>query len=425
MCRLHQNPQERVHLDEPPTRPSRDTAALRFWEIEPFFRCPLIGLCLTPGEQKQVLKKAGFPLKNKRPYDIHETLTAAAESETRLSRRVDGLLHRKFGRRAKELHWLPVADFMRCWKAAFESGAYLAEFWTAASRRDLPAESRKEIYGAIHMAMHAHAEQSAHGIRRLGQLKRKTADQEKRIKDLRQDRRALRKENGVLKGMLGETNEALERMLTAARSSLFPRGRGCGPVISPAGTENQESIMALEKKNRLLAAANTEQAAQLRSKDRELEKRSQRIALLSKDLENEKKAAALFKKETQLALGAFFEMNSCDAGCPAFDLCRKRVLIVGGISRMEALYRELIEKSGGVFEYHDGHMNGGAKQLESRLRRSDIVLCPVNCNSHAACSMVKNLGKKHKKRVHMLPSFSLSAVSRAILADGNGQAPAN
>jgi hypothetical protein len=25
------------------------------------------------------------------------------------------------------------------------------------------------------------------------------------------------------------------------------------------------------------------------------------------------------------------------------------------------------------------------------------VLCPVNCNSHGACSIVKNIAKKHNK----------------------------
>ncbi len=98
--------------------------------------------------------------------------------------------------------------------------------------------------------------------------------------------------------------------------------------------------------------------------------------------------------------------------CSSFN--RKRILIVGGIARMESQYRRLIEEGGGVLEYHEGHMKGGTRQLENSLRRADIVLCPVNCNSHAACSIVKNMGKKHKKSVHMLPNFSLSAISRAL-----------
>jgi hypothetical protein len=87
---------------------------------------------------------------------------------------------------------------------------------------------------------------------------------------------------------------------------------------------------------------------------------------------------------------------------------------------MEARYRQAVESAGGVMEYHDGHIHSGAMQLENSLRRADIVLCPVNCNSHSACLLVKNFGKKHNKPVYMMPSFSLSAVSR-IIGSGLGE----
>ena len=106
--------------------------------------------------------------------------------------------------------------------------------------------------------------------------------------------------------------------------------------------------------------------------------------------------------------------GKCSPRCPSYDLCKKRVLIVGGIERMEKSYRRLIEERGGVFEYHAGHMKSGGKGLENSVQRADLVLCPVNCNSHGACLKVKNLGKKFKKPVHMLSNFSLSAVARTM-----------
>ncbi len=109
-------------------------------------------------------------------------------------------------------------------------------------------------------------------------------------------------------------------------------------------------------------------------------------------------------------------MLACGAQC-ADCPCGKRVLIVGGIERMETRYRQVIEKEGGILDYHSGNMQGGVKKLERCLQRADIVLCPVSCNSHGACAMVKRLGKKHKKPVHMMPNFSLYAISRALGAD--------
>ena len=98
--------------------------------------------------------------------------------------------------------------------------------------------------------------------------------------------------------------------------------------------------------------------------------------------------------------------------CPAFNFCRKRVLMVGGIDRMERHYREFVEGCGGTFEHHTGVMKNGAKQLKNSMLRADVVLCPIRCNSHAACCQVKKLGKKLNKPIYMLSNFSLNALSQ-------------
>jgi len=38
------------------------------------------------------------------------------------------------------------------------------------------------------------------------------------------------------------------------------------------------------------------------------------------------------------------------------DLSQMRILIVGGLPKMELLYRRLIEESGDMFDYHNGQM---------------------------------------------------------------------
>ena len=119
------------------------------------------------------------------------------------------------------------------------------------------------------------------------------------------------------------------------------------------------------------------------------------------------------EKSTQIAKTFCTCGHGCSADCPCHG-CPLRVLIVGGIERMERKYRDLVEQNGGVLEYHAGHMKSGVKQLETRLQRADIILCPVNCNSHGACLMVKRLAKKYNKPVHMMSNFSLCAISRLL-----------
>ena len=105
----------------------------------------------------------------------------------------------------------------------------------------------------------------------------------------------------------------------------------------------------------------------------------------------------------------------CEATCPEYDSCPKRILIVGGITKLKSHYRRLVKNSGADFEYHDGYMRSGKQGLEGPVRRSDIVLCPISCNSHGACSSLKRLCRKHKKPFCMLRSASLSSVSKALM----------
>ncbi len=104
---------------------------------------------------------------------------------------------------------------------------------------------------------------------------------------------------------------------------------------------------------------------------------------------------------------------NCNTPCPCVH-CPQRVLVVGGIERMEPLYREVIEAKGHIFEYHAGHLRKGGNKLDNLLQRADIVLCPVNCNSHTACLQVKSMCKKYKKNLQIMKNFSLSAIERTL-----------
>ncbi len=105
--------------------------------------------------------------------------------------------------------------------------------------------------------------------------------------------------------------------------------------------------------------------------------------------------------------------TACNTPCPCAN-CPQRILVVGGIERMEPLYREVIEAKGHIFEYHAGHLRKGGNKLDNLLQRADIVLCPVNCNSHTACLQVKSMCKKYKKNLQIMKNFSLSAIERTL-----------
>lgn len=384
--------------------------SLSFWNVDAVLKCPVVGMCLTLEEQRRMVKKAGLLSKKYDPFEIHEILVSCTNDENPLARKVDALLRKKFERQAALLRQLEASLFMRHWKDAFASGDFAAALWAGATRGDLSEMQRRSIFGAIHMAMHG-AFESCLILRRQLEMSRrereKATDKAKTWKQslvrLHREQHALREErDGACRALaqMKIEKEHLKNEVAALRAG--------------------ERLAALEAENRRLRTVLAGQAEHLLHSQEQRAAAEHQLAGLAEELEGQQRMNARLKEEMRLALQSLVRTDTCDSSCPSFASCKKRVLIVGGMTRMESLYRQLVESSGGSLDYHDGYLSGGVKQLEKRLQRADIVLCPVNCNSHGACAVVKSLGKKHNKPVYMMSNFSLSAVSRAI---GQNAAP--
>ena len=387
----------------PPDTPRR----LKFWEIDKLFTCPTVGLCLTFSEQKQLLKRVGISIKKKSAFHIHEVLVASGCSQNRLSGRVDALLARKYACALQEFALLDDKNLMAKWNSSYAQGNYEEVFWAIACRPGLPVETRKAIFGDVHMAMHLNAEQRAEMKQKIMRHQQALADLSEKLRRSARHIRSLNNENQTLR--LQEI-ALLDKLEASAKKQM--------ELQSASDTSGlQEKIQSLEASNQQLQAcldAMTKRAAKSEKHAAVLEGKNKR---LSNALDRYDNSHQQFETELKTILDDLKSMQRCSETCPSFDLCRKRVLVVGGITRMESLYRRLIEDNGGIFEYHDGHMKHGAKQLENRLRRAGMVLCPVNCNSHAACNTVKNLAKKLDKPLYMLANGSLNVVTQVIRGD--------
>lgn len=377
---------------------------LRFWEIDLIFKCPVVGTCLDMSEQKQILKKAGISLKKKSPYEIHKTMVRSSESETPISRKIDCRLNRKFKREISAFFDLEEDEFMQIWKSRFKNGEIKGLLWVASIRPDLSIESKGSLFGDIHMEMHLNTVENRKVRQQLSYIQDKNQELTRRLKEESGVRRKLKKENKNLErdqtelhkryAFLKNENLSIEKEL-----SILRRNTG---------------ILDLEAENQQLRDKLGKLSGEIRNYQQRLEAlRGQNNKLLLK-LESQREMNDYLKKEMEEIFTQFSALTICDERCPSFDLCRKRILIVGGMNKMESLYRKLIEENGGIFEYHDGHIKGGKKPLENRIRRADIVLCPVNINSHNACSVVKKMGKKHRKSVQMLAGSGLGVISQAL-----------
>ncbi len=400
-------------LDEKPD--SGCLSILKFWEIESFFKCPAVGICLTLSEQKQILKKAGVSFKGKSPFEIHEILVGCSENENRLSRQVDRRMDRKYGGEIEPLLKLNEKVFMGHWASCFFGGEFAGVFWAAATKPDLSAESRGRIFGDIHMSMHKNVEQSARIKQQLAFYREEAVKMNVKAREAVQTRRNLQKENAKLQ----RDGDDLRRRLAVREEDVNRLNQLLSKEKSKIASD------APEREKECMGWDLSHYSKAMKEKDDMLAVFIRKNRQLSDALNKEKESAIFLKRELKMLVHAPFRTERCDETCPSYDLCKRRVLMVGGLTKMASLYREVIEGQNGIFEYHDGYMQKGAKTLESRVRRADMVLCPVTCNSHAACALVKKLGKKHKKPVRLLAGASLSAVGEALTGKGGVYASGN
>lgn len=380
----------------PDTAQTPQGERLRIWQAEQYFHCPVAGMCLTLEEQRRLSARADPKAAARGDFHMHECVVANLTRENALSRRADALLARKFAAQGRRLLRMDEGEFLRHWRSALQSGDFAAELWAAAVSRGLSHAARVEVFGSSHVAFHEMAKSGSMHAARLQRAQQGLAQLKERLKEMRQAATLHARDIAALRGRLAEGEASLRQ----ARAEI---GRLSGEAAQeralPAVPDGSTRLAELEAENGRLAAE-----------------------LLRRDDENERLRTRIRRLEPPgLAQERCGECSpdGCTPDCPSFDLCRKRVLIVGGPGRMEGAYRRFVEERGGIFEYHDGRLRGGIRDLETRFLRADVVLCPVNCNSHGACLMVKNLGKKHRKPVHMLPGFGLGTVSRAMAAGAN------
>ena len=384
-------------LDHPPQ--------LRFWEIESFFKCPVIGWCLDVAEQRELLRKEGTSNKDQSNFKAHEMLVQSLESENRLSSRVDCLLNRKFKKQIVEFSPLEGGDFIKRWKDSLKRGDVEGMLWVAATKPDLSMDAKRSIFGDVHMEMHVRAKQISDERQKLDQEWERNELLAESVKDLSRINRVLKKENEKLRD---DTSKACR-----LSDALQRQKRELEEALSKA---NESSLVAgLQKEN-----------ADLRSQQKRISEEISAYQTELRILQNQKNKLLLkLKKQSQIHPPVSKESESVinqlsastqQSQAPSLDLSQRCVLVVGGLSKMEPLYRQLIEGGGGVFEYHNGRMNAGTRELVNQVRRADVVLCCIDYNSHAAVLAAKKLGKKHKKTVRMLANSSLNNIFSTLSA---------
>ena len=90
------------------------------------------------------------------------------------------------------------------------------------------------------------------------------------------------------------------------------------------------------------------------------------------------------------------------------------MLCVGGRCGHVPLYRELVERHGGLFVHHDGGLEDNPRRLEAQLDAADLVVCHAGCLNHNAYARVKAHCKRRGKPCVFLDKAGASSFARAL-----------
>ncbi|MFN2358131.1 MAG: DUF2325 domain-containing protein [Desulfotignum sp.] len=397
---------------------------LPIWDIPDFLKCPVAGAMLSVEKHRSILKKCGYDVKPMKPYEYHQKIMLKLGGENNVSQKVNNFIRNQSARQMARIAGMTEQEIRKLWAEHLVTGDVGPLFYAIVSHKKTSPELLADVAGEVHMQAHANMteiftirRQLDIMVERLDREKEKLAEKSRALKEMGKARKADTAAMGLLK--------ARNRELTARMQTLRP-----DPATRAKNNAEKnrfaEKIQALTVKRE--QESNAHQALVRQHKALQIEMFSTRSEL------------ELVKKEFHALVSGWQPCSTPVCGNPAEDtaqdtcntetctkspctrdscasyrLCAKRIFLVGGITKMRAFYKEVVENAGGEFHYHDGYMKNASTNLEAKVKRCDLVLCPVNCNSHNACRKVKQLCNRHKKPLKILSSSSLFAVSQALL----------
>ena len=107
------------------------------------------------------------------------------------------------------------------------------------------------------------------------------------------------------------------------------------------------------------------------------------------------------------------------------DLKGQRILFVGGRPQHVCHIRRMVEELNGRFASHDGGVEDNLSRLGSLTRRADLVFFPVDCISHAAHDMLKDVCRRCDTPFLPLRSSGTAGFARELgRVTGKGETPA-
>lgn len=383
-----------VELEQSLAKMSRRT---KLWELSHHVHCSIIGTCLSTGELRQVLAKAGVASGVPTEHELHSQGVALARQRDGAAKLLNKALDRKHRTMIARFDKAGSVDEVRGeWRQAVKQGDVPGGYWAAMTHPAANDALVREIFGEVHMLSHLVGAANRADIRRLAELeaendrlRAKLARQQDQLRDGLVSRDARIQElNGLLARRIAEDAAASQQDDTSDRATL------------------DGLVASLEQ--RLRSEGNRRVAVE------------ERLARIADELAREREQhAAVRRQEAALreeleAVEAGFAPETTEAEAAPSSLAGLSLLYVGGRTDRLGHLRALSEQLGATFLHHDGGVDDRSGLLAGLVSRADIVMFPVDCVSHEAVTIVKRLCRQTAKRYVPLRSSGTSSFVAAL-----------
>jgi hypothetical protein len=385
-----------VTRDEPAatTGPPRRT---KLWEFNTNLHCSIIGTCLSTAELRQHLKKIGLAQAESSDHDLHGAAVSLAARHDKAAK----LLHKALDER----HRIAIHRFAKghtedevrsLWRDSVRRGEIPGAYWATLTH---PATTRtliRDAFGEVHMLSHLVGAANRANIRRLCQLEEENAGLRARL-----DKQQVAFREAVV------TRDTTIQELRQALSQQVASGL-CTPDEN--GAMLRQLVANLERR----IASEARRSAVL----------AERLANANAATSEERAARANFERENGTlrreleVIEASLRTVCCDSAADT-DTLRPRLegvtlLYVGGRTHQIAQLRAIAENSGASFVHHDGGIEHHLNLLPGLARQAHLVVFPVDCISHHAAQLAKQLCRQAGKRFIPLRSAGATSLLAAL-----------
>ncbi len=375
----------------------------RLWELPDNAHCPVIGVGIPADLLRKTLRKIVDNALAMSDYDFHVGAVGHSRLKNPISMALQKLLDRRFAPTIRAFQTAKTKEaLVKMWIDAIEDGDVAGPFWAGLTHGLCTPAIQVAMINDMHLIQHQACAMFRCDSKDVQSLEKRVTDLAEKLHQS-QDRHAhqVAEKNAAILDLQKNSAQVLGEMKAKDQKILKLTQQ---LAVATESANQVDDCSAVQKQADVLQARNQAYERKIRELERQLQ-----------------------RKQAELNIGRSHEFDPLVrqspclpgtnlVGSPVLRLPAGQVLCVGGRAGNVPDYRDVVEKAGALFAYHDGGIEDNQSMLDSGLAAADMVICQTGCISHNAYWKVKDFCKRTGKRCVYVDNPSTSSLIKGLTA---------